>query len=119
MHAEVLSSDVSRRVKSGAWCVQLRYQYVIDNKAFASSRLSLENRVACYRDKQLAHALLGRFQPGAKVAIRYDPSDPEKSIIDVDGVDCSDLVFLASAIVLLAAGILLLKRGATGSRRQG
>lgn len=108
MHAEVMSSDVRKRVKSGAWCVQLRYQYVINDKPFASSRLSLDNSVACYRDKQVAHTLLERFQPGSRIRIRYDPSDPEKSIVHVDVVDASDFLFLALAIVLLLTGILLL-----------
>lgn len=75
--------------------------------------------MACYRDKQVAHALLGRVQPGAKVPIRYDPSDPGKSIVYVVDVNFLDFLFLAVAIVLLVTGILLLKTDTTGSRRQG
>lgn len=109
-HAEVATIDVHQRVKSGAWCVQLRYHYRIGDERFSSTRWSLATGVACYRDKQVADALTRRFQPGTGIAIRYDPSDPQKSVVYLDDVDASDFIFLILAIVFLAAGIKLLKR---------
>ena len=105
--AQVLTADLSKRVKSGAWCVQVRYRYRLDHKVFTSSGLSLDTNVACYRDKRSAHALFGRFQPGAELPVRYDPSNPGKSIVYLDDVDISDFLMLALALLLLFTGGLL------------
>jgi hypothetical protein len=118
-HAVVVSADARKRVKSGAWCIQLRYQYVTGNQAFESSRWSLANSAACYRDKQVADALLKRYPVGAGFRIRYDPSDPDKSIVHVDDdLNFMDVIFCLLAIVLLAAGIQSFKGGATGAGRK-
>lgn len=108
-HAEVATIDVRKQLKSGAWCVELRYHYRIGDEGFSSSRWTLATRVACYRDKQVADDLSRRFQPGTGIEIRYDPSDPQKSVVYLDDVDVSDFIFLILATVFLAAGIFLLK----------
>ncbi|WP_313032130.1 DUF3592 domain-containing protein [Massilia alkalitolerans] len=107
--AEVSTIDIRKRVKSGAWCIELRYHYRVGDHRFSSTRLSLTTKVACYRDKQVANALFRRFQPGAGIAIRYDPSDPETSIVYLDDVDFSDFIFLILTAAFLGAGIILIK----------
>jgi len=108
--ARVVTSDLAKRLKSGAWCIQLRYQFVVDHKTFTSSRLSPMSSVACYRDRQAAAAVFERVQAGARIGIHYDPADPGNSIVFLDGLDFSDVLLIGLTLLLLLAGIGSLRR---------
>ncbi|MCA1855759.1 DUF3592 domain-containing protein [Massilia oculi] len=107
-HAQVLEATLHKRVKSGAWCVGLRYQYLVDRQLFTSSRFSLDASAACYRDRRHADALSGRVVPGARIWIRYDPANPGKALIRLDALGVPDVLMLLLAFILLPAGALLL-----------
>jgi len=116
-HAQVVSSDLNRQVKSGKWCMEVRYQYVVDHKTFDSRRLSPMNKTACYRDKQVAAAVFERMQPGATIAIRYDPVHPAKAIVYLDDLDVGDVVLVGLILALLPAGIWCVRHAAASLRR--
>ncbi|MBD8530983.1 MULTISPECIES: DUF3592 domain-containing protein [unclassified Massilia] len=115
--ARVLSSDLNRQVKSGAWCMQVRYQYLVDHQTFVSSRLSPMSKVACYRGKQVAAAVFERVQPGAIIAIRYDPVHPAKAIVYLDALDFADVLLVGLMLALLPAGIWCVRHAAASIRR--
>jgi len=110
--AQVVEFEQHRNVKSGAWCAQLRYRYLVGGETFTSTRWSLATRVTCYRHQQAAGALASRFRPGAGIGIRYDPADPETAIVYLADPAFSDFIFLIFAAILLAAAIRIL-----GSRK--
>jgi len=113
-HARVVSSDLNRQVKSGAWCMQMRYQYVVDHQTFDSRRLSPMSKVACYRGKQVAAAVFERVQPGAIINVRYDPVNPGKSIVYLDDLDFADVLLAGLMLALLPAGIWCVRHAAAG-----
>jgi len=107
-HAQVLEATLHKRVKSGAWCVGLRYQYLVDRQLFTSSRFSLDASAACYRDRRHADALSGRLAPGARIWIRYDPANPAKALIRLDTLDVPDILMALFALIVLLAGAAIL-----------
>jgi hypothetical protein len=113
-YGEVLSSQVYKRSgRSVDWCIKLRYRYVVGNQVLTSGRLStsLMGTAACDRDKKVIDARFEQLHPGAKIAVRYKPTDPEKGIIYQD--DLTGLyIFLALAAVLSASGIKAIREAA-------
>ena len=108
--AEVLELETHGQAKSSAQCLQLRYRYVVDGKAFVADRMTVARSSLCYRDKTALAALMQRYQPGAPVWIRYDPSHPRKAAIYPDELGLIDVLFCLLAIILGAAGAQLLRR---------
>lgn len=104
--AEVLASGMYRQPKSGKWCVNLQYRYVVDGNEFISRRISTSQlgETGCDSDRKLIAARLERYPPGARIKIRYLPANPGTAIVYVAEPDLFDFFFPALTIVLAAGG---------------
>ncbi|MCA1247612.1 DUF3592 domain-containing protein [Massilia sp. MS-15] len=104
----MLATTLDKHVKSGAWCVQLRYRYIASHKVFTSSRFSLDAGAACFRDRQHADAMSARFTLGTTIWIRYDPLSPEKALILPTALGVPDILMALFALLVLLAGAFVL-----------
>ncbi len=120
--AKVIQTEAYKSTRAGAYCFQLRYQYAIAGKEFSSTRWTLTSRVACNRDKRLVDAALEQLQPDATIRIRYDPTDPEKSFVNPEDVNFSDVFYIVLAFGLIVYGLFVpraLARKTTQHRSDG
>jgi hypothetical protein len=84
---------------------RVRYRYEVGGRTLTGERISFESGPSPNRG--LADAIVQRYAPGTPVRVFYDPTQPERSVLEPGG---SDLV----PWLLRGAGILLALAGAWG-----
>lgn len=112
--AEVLSSTMYESTgRSHVWCIRLRYRYVVGGREFSSIRssTSIVTRAACDRDRGVIAARIERYQRGAMIKIRYEPSNPERAIVYVDELDLFDFLIPIIVIILFVGGVHAIREG--------
>lgn len=88
---------------------QVRYEYTVEGQAYQSDRIALE--LTTYRTAGEAATVTDRYPAGAPVTVRYDPSRPERSVVE-PGRDGSDTFWgLFVGVGAMGGGLLFLRFG--------
>jgi hypothetical protein len=91
---QVVSSQVTRHrgSKGGtSYGVKIRYQYVVDDRAFQAGRYRYGQ--VSSSNRSWAKATVARFPPGSQTRVFYNPANPSDALLS-PGIDGSDLFFL-------------------------
>lgn len=72
--------------------VGVRYRYVVDGKWRTGTRVRFGGPIVCYRERSVAK-LVARYQPGATIAVAYDPGKPQRSTLETT-LDWFDILLL-------------------------
>jgi hypothetical protein len=76
----IISSKISTGGVWGGWRFEIRYEYKIGSQTFTSDRVHFGYQ--SLREKSYAQAYIDKYFIGKKVTVFYDPSDPNKSVLE-------------------------------------
>ena len=86
------------------WEPRVAYSYQVNDQSYTGSRLSFSDE-STYKDWAIAKT--GRYVVGTSVAVRYNPTDPARSVLEPGfrwgslTVGVVGLLFLAAALATL------------------
>lgn len=106
---KVIETNVRRHGVSGgrnAWYTpEIAYSYSAQGSERRGSRLTFGMPTA--RTRGGGEAMLARYPVGAEVQVRYDPDNPDESVLE-PGKVAGNLLFAAAACVALCLGGILI-----------
>jgi hypothetical protein len=89
------------RARRGGYLPEVRYRYAVGGQELVGSRLRFGGRTLL--SERAAKAALRGAQPGAEVAVHYNPQDPREAVLQ-PGVSIGDVVWLAAGLIALGIG---------------
>ena len=99
------SSGIDQPSRSGSsgysttYVPVVQYQYVIDGRTYLGNRITFGNQVG-YGWTNMAQKQVDLYQPGANVAVFYDPNEPGMAVLERTG-GASTKIYWGIAILML------------------
>jgi hypothetical protein len=82
----------------------VRYSYALGGKELIGTAIGL---VDARGSKAAAEKRLAAFAAGKELAVRYDPADPKRALLDVSAAGSAMVLAVASLIALVGALVLI------------
>jgi len=101
--AEVTSrSDGHEQRLYGA---SVRYRYDVAGKRYTGERVSYESGQSPQRE--IAEGVIRRYAPGTEVAVRFDPANPAKAVLEPGSSAIGPWVLVAIGAVVALGGLAM------------
>lgn len=105
-----IASPSATQARQLHWVLDLAYEYRVDGRSYRGTRLSnvVTGRSVDLHPTpgELLEAQQRRYPVGAQVQVRYDPAQPERSLLEVDTSGSRQFALAAAAALLaLLAGL--------------
>ena len=116
---KVVQTDVIRKSAEdhAGWTyrAKVEYQYTVEGTTYEGDRVSFAGRVSTNNEAD-ALEVIATYREGSKVAVYYDPADPEEAVLEPG---LTGMVFLFPVIggVFLVIGLGLLFALLMGKRK--
>ena len=102
--AGVHLGSASTRVRDEG--ADITYEYEVNGQTYKSRQLDFTGIFGASATR-IAEALV-RYEPGKKVTVRYDPTNPANAVLTSE-IDWRVFVRICVALALIVAGVLLLR----------
>lgn len=86
----------------------VKYNYVVSGVGYSSTRIS--PFIGGSSDPSYAYGMVAKYQVGQTVAVRYDPSHPEYSVLETKPGPICD-IFMIAGLLFFAIGALMMVQG--------
>lgn len=123
VYSEIKSSDSRSDGKTTRmYSADIRYQYTVNGKRYASSRISFGDHSSSSSTGM--EKLVNKYLKGSQATAYYDPDKPGNALLEPGPVLISYIPFVFGALSIIAALIALFKKKFVsmpppGSRRSG
>lgn len=102
--------------KSTDGCMQINYQYTIENIRYSSRRLAVRKNDTCY-EKRYFDTLVAKFKNTGEVTIFYNPMSPSNSLVFKENLGLFDFLFFVFTLFGTFVAGLVIWRGTRNGRR--
>jgi hypothetical protein len=82
---------------------QVRYEYVVDGREYAATRIALMDRAASWRS--YADRVIARYPYGREITVYYDPDDPRQAVLERDEAKFWAMCFVAGGVALVVGAL--------------
>jgi hypothetical protein len=108
--AKHYDSNTNTDTESVNYQPRVEYLYRVGDQQYRGSRINFN--ILDFAFENHARQVIEKYVVGASLPVAYDPADPNLSVLDRDtkprAVNLSTIVFFALAVVIGAAGVILL-----------
>lgn len=107
----ILATDVRvvRRGGAAYWVPLVRYRYAIGDRQFEGERLRFG--FIGTQTRAAAERMIAGYAPGSTVMLRYDPQNPQESVLDPSHVTSNMLICAIGGAVLALIGLAIVVAG--------
>ncbi|HEY0114185.1 MAG TPA: DUF3592 domain-containing protein [Allosphingosinicella sp.] len=102
--------------RSNMYGVDIEYEYRVDGERFTSNRVWLSGGEQYWSYRSGPGAVVDEYRVGDEVDVRYDPEDPERSALILDGPGWLNLIPFGLGILFIFFGVVIRKFLSFGPR---